>query len=169
MKSTLIASLLCLVAVTGRADDRPNIVLIVVDDLGRDWVSCYGAEHQTPNVDRLAKRGVRYETAWSTPICTSTRVTLLTGQYPFRHGWTRHYDVPRWGGEGLSWNKFTSFARILRDSGYATAIGGTWQINHLGKQSDALKQHGFDEHCVWIGPMPEKTRCHPTPETAADS
>ena len=151
MKSTLIASLLCLVAVTGRADDRPNIVLIVVDDLGRDWVSCYGAEHQTPNVDRLAKRGVRYETAWSTPICTSTRVTLLTGQYPFRHGWTRHYDVPRWGGEGLSWNKFTSFARILRDSGYATAIGGTWQINHLGKQSDALKQHGFDEHCVWIG------------------
>ena len=133
------------------AGDRPNIILIMVDDIGRDWVSCYGAEHQTPNVDRLAKQGVRYETAWCTPICTPTRVTLLTGQYPFRHGWTRHYDVPRWGSEGLSWTKFTTFAGVLRDSGYVTAIGGKWQINHLGKQPDALKHHGFDEHCVWAG------------------
>ncbi|MDE0938077.1 MAG: sulfatase-like hydrolase/transferase [Mariniblastus sp.] len=133
------------------ADDRPNIILIMVDDMGRDWVSCYGAEHQTPNIDRLAKQGVRYETAWCMPICTPTRVTLLTGQYPFRHGWTRHYDVPRWGGEGLSSERFTTFARVLREAGYSTAIGGKWQINHLGKQPQALKQHGFDEHCVWMG------------------
>ena len=132
-------------------DDRPNIILIMVDDMGCDWVSCYGAKHQTPNIDQFAKQGVRYETAWSTPDCTPTRVTLLTGQYPFRHGWTQHYDVPRWGGEGLSWKKFTTFARVLRDSGYATAIGGKWQINHLGKQPDALEHHGFDEHCVWTG------------------
>jgi len=151
MKTTLITLLLCLVAVTARSDDRPNIILIMVDDMGRDWVSCYGAQHQTPNVDRLAKQGVRYETAWSTPICTPTRVTLLTGQYPFRHGWTQHYDVPRWGGHGLSWTKFTTFAHVLRESGYATAIGGKWQVNHLGKQPEALKQHGFDEHCVWTG------------------
>jgi arylsulfatase A-like enzyme len=151
MKSTLSALLLCLITVTARADDRPNIILIMVDDMGRDWVSCYGAKHQTPNIDRLAMQGVRYETAWCTPICTTTRVTLLTGQYPFRHGWTRHYDVPRWGGDGLRWTRFTTFARVLRDSGYATAIGGKWQINHLGKQPDALKQHGFDEHCVWPG------------------
>ncbi len=133
------------------AAEQPNIVLIMVDDMGRDWVSCYGAAHQTPNIDLLAEQGVRYQTAWCMPICTPTRVTLLTGQYPFRHGWTRHYDVPRWGGEGLSWKKFKSFARVLRDSGYATAIGGKWQINDLGKQPDALKHHGFDEHCVWTG------------------
>ncbi len=151
MRSLLLALLLCLITTIARSDDRPNIILIVVDDMGRDWVSCYGAEHQTPNIDRLAKQGVRYETAWSTPICTPTRVTLLTGQYPFRHGWTRHYDVPRWGGDGLSWKKFTTFARALRDAGYATAIGGKWQINHLGDQPNALKQHGFDEHCVWTG------------------
>ena len=151
MKPTLITLLLCLISMSARADDRPNIILIMVDDMGRDWVSCYGAQHPTPNIDRLAKQGVRYETAWCTPICTPTRVTLLTGQYPFRHGWTQHYDVPRWGGAGLSWTKFTTFARVLRDSGYATAIGGKWQINHLGKQPDALKQHGFDTHCVWTG------------------
>ncbi|MDG2128876.1 MAG: sulfatase-like hydrolase/transferase [Fuerstiella sp.] len=133
------------------ASDRPNIILVMVDDMGRDWVSCYGAKHQTPNVDRLARQGVRYETAWCMPICTPTRVTLLTGQYPFRHGWTQHYDVPRWGGSGLSWTKFSTFVRVLRDSGYATAIGGKWQINDLRHQPNALSRHGFDEHCVWTG------------------
>ena len=59
------------------AAERPNIILIMVDDMGRDWVSCYGATHSPPNIDRLAEQGVRYETAWCTPICTPTRVTLL--------------------------------------------------------------------------------------------
>ena len=143
--------LLLLLAGTAEAAQKPNIIFIMVDDMGRDWVSCYGAAHQTPNVDRLARQGVRYETAWCTPICTPTRVTLLTGQYPFRHGWVQHYDVPRWGGAGLRPDRFTTFARVLRDAGYATAIGGKWQINHLGKQPGILKQHGFDEHCVWPG------------------
>lgn len=133
------------------ATQKPNIIFIMVDDMGRDWVSCYGADHQTPNIDRLASQGVRYETAWCTPICTPTRVTLLTGQYPFHHGWVQHYDVPRWGGSGLRADRFTTFARPLRDSGYATAIGGKWQINHLRKEPDVLKKHGFDEHCVWPG------------------
>jgi len=133
------------------ADERPGIILIVVDDMGRDWVSCYGATHQTPNIDRLASQGVRYEAAWCMPLCTPTRVTLLTGQYPFRHGWTRDYDVPRQGDAGFSWKKFTTVARVLRDAGYATAIGGKWQLNHTGQQPEALKEHGFDEHCVWTG------------------
>jgi arylsulfatase A-like enzyme len=151
MKSTIAILFLGLLTATAAADDRPNIILIMVDDMGRDWVSCYGAQHQTPNIDRLAQQGVRYETAWCMPICTPTRVTLLTGQYPFRHGWIRHYDVPRRGGEGLSWSEFTTFARVLRDTGYTTAIGGKWQINDLSRQRDALMQHGFDEHCVWTG------------------
>ena len=130
---------------------RPNLIFIMVDDMGRDWVSCYGADHPTPNIDRLAAGGVRYETAWCTPICTPTRVTLLTGQYPCHHGWVQHYDVPRWGGAGLNPEKFTTFASLLRESGYATAIGGKWQINHLGEQPDVLERHGFDEHCVWPG------------------
>lgn len=130
---------------------RPNIIFIMVDDMGRDWISCYGARHQTPNIDRLAKEGLRYETAWCNPICTPTRVTLLTGQYAFRHGWTHHYDVARNGGDGLKWTRFTTFARVVRSAGYRTAIAGKWQINNLRRQPDALNQHGFDEHCVWPG------------------
>ncbi len=139
------------VGISWASETKPNMILIMVDDMGRDWVSCYGSSHQTPNVDRLAKEGLRYKTAWCTPICTPTRVTLLTGQYPFRHGWTEHYDVPRWGGAGLDWNRFTTFARVVRDAGYVTGIGGKWQINDFRAQPDALKQHGFDEHCVWTG------------------
>ena len=134
-----------------RAFDRPNIILIMVDDMGRDWVSCYGSSHPTPNLDRLAERGLRYTTAWSNPICTPTRVTLLTGQYPYRHGWVDHYDVPRWGGLGLDWNRFKTFAKALQQSGYVTGIGGKWQINNLRTNPSALKMHGFDEHCVWTG------------------
>jgi arylsulfatase A-like enzyme len=143
--------LLLLFAGVAGAAQKPNIIFIMVDDMGRDWVSCYGARHQTPNIDRLAKEGVRYQTAWCTPICTPTRVTLLTGQYPCHHGWVQHYDVPRWGGAGLRADRFTTFSRLLREAGYSTAIGGKWQINHLGKEPDALKKHGFDEHCVWPG------------------
>ena len=127
------------------ADDRPNIVLIMAEDAGRDWVSCYGAKHQTPNVDRLATQGVIYQTTWATPSGTVSSATLLTGQYPHRHGWT--HDVPR--GEGLSSSKFTTFARPLRDSGYSTLVAGSWCLNNLDKQPDAVKRHGFDEHCVW--------------------
>ena len=133
------------------AKEQPNIILIMADDVSRDWISCYGAQHETPHIDRLASQGLRFDTAWSMPICTPTRVTLLTGQYPFHHGWTKHYDVPRWGGDGLSPTKFTTFARVLRDAGYATAIGGKWQINNLREQPNALRNHGFDEHCVWTG------------------
>ena len=55
---------------------RPNIIFIMVDDMGRDWISCYGQQPntETPNIDRLAKEGLRYETAWCNPICTPTRV-----------------------------------------------------------------------------------------------
>ncbi|MBM83475.1 MAG: hypothetical protein CMJ78_23190 [Planctomycetaceae bacterium] len=144
MKWFISALIVALTVGQSYADERPNIVVIVVDDVGRDWLSSYGAKHQTPNVDRLAKQGVLYQTAWATPNGTATRLTLLSGQYPFRHGRGKHSSA-----EGFSWKKFTSFARVLRDSGYATAIGGQWQLNHLDKQANALKLHGFDEHCVW--------------------
>ena len=149
--TVIAAGSLCVAAERPAAVEQPNVILIMVDDMGRDWIGCYGSDHPTPNVDRLAERGLRYETAWSNPICTPTRVTLLTGQYAFRHGWTRHHDVPRWGGEGLSPKKFTTFAKVLREAGYSTAIGGKWQVNHLREQPDVLRQHGFDEHCVWTG------------------
>ncbi len=131
--------------------ERPNFLFILVDDLGPEWLSCYGSEHKTPRIDRLAETGIRFQTVYATPLCTPTRHELLTGRYPFRTGWTVHHDTPRWGGQYFDWRREVTFARVLRDAGYATAIAGKWQINDLRTHPDALKEHGFDEHCVWPG------------------
>ncbi len=78
------------------AERPPNILFILVDDLGKEWVSCYGAEDiATPHIDALAAGGMRFENAYSMPQCTPSRVSLLTGQYPWRTGWVNHWDVPR--------------------------------------------------------------------------
>ena len=131
----------------------PNIVLIMVDDLGPEWISSYGGEGiETPNIDKLAEGGMLFRNAYSMPQCTPTRVTLLTGQYPFRHGWTNHWDVPRWGaGCHFDANRNPSVARPLRAAGYATAIAGKWQINDFRVQPEVLRDHGFDEWSVWTG------------------
>jgi len=135
------------------AADKPNIVFIMVDDLGPEWVSSYGAEGiETPNIDKLAERGLQFENAYSMPQCTPTRATLLTGQYPFRHGWTNHWDVPRWGaGCHFDPRHNMTFARLIRDAGYATGIAGKWQINDFRIQPNILKRHGFDEWLMWTG------------------
>lgn len=128
-----------------------NIVFILADDLGVDWLGCYGSDQRTPNIDRLAARGVRFETAWTSPICTPSRVMLLTGKYPGRTGWTEHFDVPRWGGAGLEPDRFDTWPQRLRAAGYATAIVGKWQINDLRPDPAILARHGFERHCVWPG------------------
>jgi len=131
---------------------KPNILFIMVDDLGKEWVGCYGAEGiETPHVDALAAGGMRFTSAWSMPQCTPTRVTLLTGQYPWRTGWVNHWDVPRWGVGYFDWKKHTTFARLLKAAGYATAAAGKWQINDFRLTPDAMKKHGFDEWCMWTG------------------
>ncbi|MEE8451644.1 MAG: sulfatase-like hydrolase/transferase [Thermoguttaceae bacterium] len=133
--------------------DRPNILFIMVDDLGKEWVSCYGAEEiETPNVDALAAGGMKFNNAYSMPQCTPTRATLLTGQYPWRTGWCNHWDVPRWGaGCHFDWKHNVSFARPMKEAGYATAAAGKWQINDFRVSPDAMRQHGFDEWCMWTG------------------
>jgi arylsulfatase A-like enzyme len=139
-------------ALSGGRSDRPNIIFIMADDCSRDWLGCYGSqENATPNLDKLATGGIRFETFWVTPICTPTRNMLLTGRYPFRTGWVRHHDAPRWGGQYFDWNREITFARVLKEAGYATAIGGKWQVNDLRTHPDALERHGFDEHCLWSG------------------
>jgi arylsulfatase A-like enzyme len=130
---------------------QPNIILMLADDVARDWVSCYGASHPTPNLDKLAADGIRFENAWSGPICSVSRVMILTGQYPFRTGWNVHHDATRWGGKGFDPAAFPTVATVLRQAGYATAVAGKWQINDLRPDPDVLKKHGFDEHCMWPG------------------
>ncbi len=135
-----------------KINKKPNIIFIMADDCSRDWLGCYGSkENVTPNLDKLAEEGIRFETFWVTPLCTPTRNMLLTGRYPFRTGWIAHYDTPRWGGQFFDWNREITFARVLKQAGYSTAIGGKWQINDFRVHPDALKRHGFDEHCIWSG------------------
>ncbi|MEM6631871.1 MAG: sulfatase-like hydrolase/transferase [Bacteroidota bacterium] len=131
----------------------PNILLILVDDLGKEWVSCYGAEDiTTPNIDRLAQSGIKFNHVYGMPQCTPSRVTLLTGQYPFRHGWINHWDVPRWGG-GAHFDETMnpSLAVEMKKAGYKTCITGKWQIDDFRVEPDALTRNGFDDYCMWTG------------------
>ena len=119
---------------------QPNIVFIMVDDLGKDWISCYGADGiETPQIDALAKTGLKFDNAYSMPQCTPTRVTLLTGQYPWRTGWVNHWDVPRWGVGYFDWRHYTSFPRHLKKVGYTSVIAGKWQINDFRLEPNALQ------------------------------
>ena len=133
--------------------DKPNIIFMLIDDLGPEWVSCFGADDiQTPNIDALAAGGMKFTNAWSMPQCTPSRTTLMTGQYPFRTGWVNHWDVPRWGcGCHFDWKHNISFARVVKTAGYVTASAGKWQINDFRVTPDAMVKHGFDEYCMWTG------------------
>ncbi|UCD53117.1 MAG: sulfatase-like hydrolase/transferase [Phycisphaerales bacterium] len=131
---------------------KPNILFIMVDDLGKEWISCYGADEiQTPNIDALAAGGMRFTSAYSMPQCTPSRATLLTGQYPWRTGWVNHWDVPRWGVGYFDPKRYTTVARVLKDAGYAAAAAGKWQINDFRIMPDAMRRHGFDDWCMWTG------------------
>lgn len=116
---------------------RPNIVLVMADDFGYECVSANGGEsYKTPNLDRLAANGVRFEHCHVQPLCTPTRVQLMTGRYNVRN-YLNFGTLPR--------NEVT-FAQLLKQSGYATGICGKWQ---LGKEVDSPKHFGFDEALLW--------------------
>ncbi len=137
----------------GQNVQKPNILFILTDDLGKEWISSYGAEKiETPNIDRLVQTGLKFENFYSTPQCTPSRVELFTGQYPFRNGWVNHWDVPRWGGgTHFDWNENPGIARIMQSAGYKTAAAGKWQINDFRVQPEAMVSHGFDDYCMWTG------------------
>jgi arylsulfatase A-like enzyme len=128
---------------------RPNILLIMCDDLGRECVECYGGRsYKTPNLNRLADSGVRFEHAYSTPLCTPTRVQLMTGKYN-----TRNYTA-----FGLLDPRERTFGHLMSDAGYATVISGKWQLysynppDYLPEWRDKgtlPKDAGFDEWCLW--------------------
>ena len=132
---------------------KPNILFILMDDLGKEWISTYGADDiKTPVMDELAETGMKFNNFWSMPQCTPTRISFMTGQYPYRNGWVNHWDVPRWGGGcHFDWTKNPSIARVMQSAGYKTAVAGKWQVNDFRIQPDAMTKHGFDEFCMWTG------------------
>ncbi len=120
-----------------QAQDRPNIILMMADDLGFETVSANGgAPYKTPILDRLAAEGIRFTNCVAQPLCTPSRVKLMTGRYNFRN--YREF--------GILDPRETTFGNVMRDSGYATCITGKWQ---LGKDRKLIKPFGFDEYCLW--------------------
>ncbi len=128
------------------AERRPNIILIMADDAGWECFSCYGGkDYQTPHVDALARKGIRFQHCYSTPLCTPSRVQLMTGQYNFRNYTHFGYLNP----------KEKTFGHLLQQAGYKTAIAGKWQLNGIHNalpghnDSNRPLQAGFHESLLW--------------------
>lgn len=118
---------------------RPNIVLIMADDLGYECLGCYGGtSYKTPVLDELAGTGMRFEHCYSQPLCTPSRVQIMTGKYNFRN-----YTV-----FGSLDPEETTFGHIVRKCGYATCVAGKWQL-YGGGSGTSPEQAGFDEYCLW--------------------
>ncbi|WP_261360421.1 sulfatase-like hydrolase/transferase [Gemmata massiliana] len=153
MRLSFALCLLCLYSSSPlRAADKPNVVLIVIDDLGPRDLGCYGSTfYKTPNIDRAAKEGVRFTDAYAAcPVCSPTRASILTGRYPQRAGITDwipgRKDAPD---QRLNRPEIrnelpleeTTIAKMLQQNGYATALIGKW---HLGGKGFEPEKHGFD-------------------------
>lgn len=116
MMRFLLSSLLILPLLAVAKLERPNIVLIMADDLGIADVGCYGAEIKTPHLDRLAKDGLRFSQFYNTAKCHSSRVSLLTGLY-----------CDQAGSNSLA--RGATIAEVLRSAGYSTAMSGKWHLH----------------------------------------
>ena len=119
----------------------PNIVYIVADDLGWQDVGFHGSDIKTPNIDRLAETGVKFDQFYVQPMCTPTRAALLTGRYPLRYG-LQTAVIPSGGQYGLATDEWL-LPEALKEAGYKTALIGKWHLGHA-KTEYWPRQRGFD-------------------------
>jgi len=150
------AALVALVVAVGPAaaqsTPRPNIVLILADDVGYTDLGAYGGEARTPNIDALAQRGAQFSRYYSSPLCSPSRAMLLTGLDNHRTGHATIIEVlpPELRGRpGYTMRLEPGVATIatrLRDSGYRTYVTGKWHLGH--GQGDLPDSHGFDRSFV---------------------
>jgi arylsulfatase A-like enzyme len=148
----LAASVVLAMPGSAAGAERPNIVLVLADDLGWSDLGCYGADlHETPNLDQLARESVRFTDAHAMSVCSPTRATLLTGKHAAR------LHITIWAEGSLQGPKNrkllqadslhdlphteTTLAKHLQSAGYLTALVGKW---HLGNASHYPETHGFD-------------------------
>jgi len=126
---------------------RPNILLMLADDFGYECMSANGGtSYKTPNLDRMAAGGVRFTHAYAQPLCTPTRLQLMTGQYNFRN----------WMAFGLMDAKEKTFGHMMQRAGYRTAIAGKWQFYSYEEKGSPRfekgmkpEQGGFDQFLLW--------------------
>ena len=153
MRASLIVIVFAFAAQTLFSAERPNIIVIMVDDMGFSDIGCYGGEIETPNIDALASGGVRFSQFYNSGRCCPTRATLLTGLHPHQTGIghmtnspgkTRGYIRPP-AYQGYLNRRCVTIAEVLREAGYATLMTGKW---HLGyNEMDRLPlQRGFQKY-----------------------
>jgi arylsulfatase A len=119
------------------SDTRPNIIMIMADDLGYECIGANGSEmYSTPHLDALAREGMRFRHAHAQPICTPSRVQIMTGIYNNRN-YVRF---------GVLDPEATTFGHVLQDAGYQTCIAGKWQ---LSGGMEAPVKFGFEKFCLW--------------------
>lgn len=128
------------------AKKPPHIILIMADDMGWECLGSYGSEdYKTPELDRLAAEGIKFNHCYSTPICTTSRVMLMTGKHNFRNYTHFGYLDP----------EEKTFGHLLKDAGYHTAVAGKWQLNGLYNKLEGFDDRkrpdksGFDEWYLW--------------------
>ncbi|MDD7985564.1 sulfatase-like hydrolase/transferase [Lentisphaera marina] len=131
------------------AEERPNIVLIMADDMGKETLGAHGGlDYKTPVLDKIGSEGLTFDHCYSLPICTPSRVKIMTGKYGFRN--YRQF--------GLLPTSEVTFGNALQKAGYATCITGKWQ---LGGDHDQLKNFGWDEYCLTNGVKPKNPQDKP--------
>jgi len=131
--------------------ERPNIILIMSDDMGYSDIGCYGSEIETPELDRLAAKGIRFSQFYNTARCCPTRASLLTGLYPAQTGMGfMTGDQGNSGYRGEIGKQCVTIGEVLKPSGYHTYMAGKWHVARNLEGIDSLKynwplQRGFDK------------------------
>lgn len=131
---------------------RPNVMVILTDDMGYSDIGCFGSEIQTPNIDRLAAKGLRFTHCYNTARCSPSRASLLTGLYPHQAGMgflsNSNFEEEGYR-DDLSKNAVT-MAEVFHQAGYSTYMTGKWHLNKdisvNGDKSNWPLQRGFDRH-----------------------
>ena len=140
--SSFFLGLLFLTCSVFAQNKKPNIIFVLADDLGIDGVSSYGADlFKTPEIDKLAKNGIRYTNAYTAPLCGPSRAMILTGRYAFRTGAVNQDQT----GEFKPSDE-TMMSKILKTAGYTTSMIGKWGQLPLGPA-----EFGFDDYLRFYG------------------
>ena len=150
-------------SVNDTSADRPNIIIIMADDMGYSDLGCYGGEVNTPNIDKLAKNGIRFTQFYNAARCCPTRASLLTGLYSHQAGMggmiVRKPDPKRPPAyQGYLNDKCVTIAEVLKEAGYTTLMSGKWHVGEFRPHWPTSR--GFDKYFGLISGAAKIGRAH---------